>query len=65
MIANIPIRRVENEPFITGFDSMKMATTFPKTPSRETIDKNTPSMINVNILVYFIFLQFRFLQFVN
>ena len=55
MIANIPIRRVENDPFITGFDSIKMATTFPKTPSSETIDKNTPSMMNVNILVFICF----------
>ena len=55
MIVNIPIRRVENDPFITGFDNIKIATTFPKTPSSETIDKNTPSMMNVNILVFYIF----------
>ena len=60
MIVNIPIRRVENDPFITGFDSIKIATTFPKTPSSETIDKNTPSMMNVNILVFYIF-TFSFL----
>ena len=60
MIVNIPIRRVENDPFITGFDNIKIATTFPKTPSSETIDKNTPSMMNVNILVFYIF-TFSFL----
>ena len=48
-LLDIPIRRDEKDPFITGFDSIKIATTFPKTPRMETTDSKIPSMINVNI----------------
>ena len=44
------MRRDENDPFITGFDNMKIATTFPITPRMDTADNKTPSMMNVNII---------------
>lgn len=45
------MRRDVNDPFITGLDNMKMATTFPTTPRMDTADNKTPSMINVNIVL--------------
>ena len=45
------MRRDENDPFITGLDNMKIATTFPTTPKMDTADNKTPSMIKVNIVL--------------
>ena len=45
------MRRDVNDPFITGLDNMKIATTFPTTPRMDTADNKTPSMINVNIVL--------------
>ena len=58
----LPIKRDENDPFITGLDKMKIATTFPTTPRADTMDNKTPSMINVNMLLE---LQTKLLIFIN
>ena len=49
-LLNIPIRSDENDPFINGFDNMKIATTFPTTPNIETMDNRIPSIINANMV---------------
>jgi hypothetical protein len=44
------MRSDENDPFISGFDNMKIATTFPTTPKIETTDNKIPSMIKANMV---------------
>ena len=57
----IPIRRVENDDFITGLDRMKIAIAFPNIPNTDTIVKRTPSIIKRNIILSYVFLSYGFL----
>ena len=50
MQLNLPIRRDENDPFITLLDRMIIATMFPMTPRMDTINKSMPSVMNRNII---------------
>ncbi len=47
----LPIRRVENDPFIAGLDNTIIATMLPNKPNSETAVSSTPSVMNPKVVV--------------